>query len=112
MPSRFLGDNMDDESVQLGGNIQLTGFRVIDSSSMIVIKKIVGNYTKRISDLAKRLETLHVTLKPIHQREKSEIYEVYAKAIDDGKVYASETTNRNLFVAVDDALKKIVNEMD
>jgi|SRR3989338_1642376 len=103
---------MADDNLTLGGNIQLTGFRDIDSSSMIVLKKIIGNYAKRIAELTKKLETLHITLKPVHQREKSEKYEVHAKVVDDGKVYASETTDRNLFVAVDNVLKKIVNEID
>lgn len=103
---------MDEEIQRLGGNIQLSGFRGIDSSSMTVLKKIIGNYAKRISELCKKMETLHVTLKPVHQREKSEIYEVYAKVVDNGKVFASSSSDRNLFVAVDDALKKIVSEMD
>mgnify|MGYP001609895911 CR=1 FL=1 len=103
---------MIDDNLTLGGNIQLTGFRDIDSSSMIVLKKIIGNYAKRIAELTKKLQTLHITLKPIHEREKSEKYEIHAKVVDDGKVYASETTDRNLFVAVDDVLKKLVNELD
>lgn len=101
-----------DESIKLGGDIQLAGFRDLDSSSMDVLKKIIASHAKRIGELAKRLEILHITLKPVHEREKSEKYEVHAKIIDDGKVYASEMTDRNLFVAVDKVLKKIVNEMD
>jgi len=58
------------------------------------------------------MELLHITLKAVHEREKSEKYEVHAKVIDGGKVYASEITDRNLFVAVDSVLKKVVNEMD
>ncbi len=96
----------------LGGNIQLTGFRNIDDSSMIVLKKIIGNYAKRIAELTKKLETLHITLKQVHQREKSEKYEVHAMIVDDGKVFASEITERNLLAAVDKVLKKIVNELD
>ena len=103
---------MDEENIKLGGNIELSGFRVVDGSSMVVLKKIIGNYAKRIAELTKRLEVLHLTLKPVHEREKSEKYEVHAKIVDDGKVYASEITERNLFVAVDTALKKIVNELD
>jgi len=34
---------MSDE-LQLGGNINLSGFKEIDSGSMVVLKKIVGNY--------------------------------------------------------------------
>ena len=100
------------DDIAPGGNIQLTGFRNIDDSSMIVLKKIIGNYAKRIAELTKKLETLHITLKPVHQREKSEKYEVHAMIVDDGKVFASEITERNLLAAVDKVLKKIVNELD
>jgi len=103
---------MNDESRKLGGNIELSGFRDIDESSMIVLKKIIGSHAKRISELAKKMDTLHITLKPVHEREKSEKYEVHAKVVDGGKVYASETTDRNLFVAVDVVLKKVANELD
>ena len=101
-----------DESYKLGGNIELSGFRDIDSSSMIVLNKIIGNHAKRIAELTKKLETLHITLKPVHEREKSEKYELHAKVVDNGKVFASEMTDRNLFVAVDTVLKKLVNELD
>ena len=101
-----------DESYRLGGNIELSGFREIDSSSMIVLNKIIGNHAKRIAELTKKLETLHITLKPVHEREKSEKYELHAKVVDNGKVFASEMTDRNLFVAVDTVLKKLVNELD
>ena len=103
---------MDEENLRLGGNIELSGFKVVDPASMVVLKKIIGNHARRISELAKNMETLHITLKPVHEREKSEKYEVHAKFVDDGKVYASEMTDRNLFVVVDAVLKKIINEMD
>lgn len=103
---------MDDESHKLGGNIELSGFRDMDSSSMVIIKKLAGTYARKISEHCKNLQAIRITLKPIHEREKSEKYEVHAKVIDDGKVYASETVDRNLFVAVDSVLKKITSEME
>ena len=103
---------MDEDSDKLGGNIELSGFKDIDSSSMIVVKKIVDNHAKRIAELANKLSVVHITLKPVHVKEKSEKYEIHAKVVDDGKVYASDITERNLFVAIDEVLKKIVNEMD
>ena len=102
---------MSDET-ELGSNVQLTGFRDIDSSSMAILKKNIGNHIKRISELTKNMEELRITLKPIHEREKSEKYELHAKVVDDGKVYASEVVDRNLFVAVDSVLNKLVNELD
>lgn len=92
--------------------LELTGFREIDSSSMAVLKKIIGNHVKRIAELTKKLETLHITLKPIHKTEKSEKYEIHIKIIGDGRVFASKAIGRNLLVVVDTALKKIVNELD
>jgi ribosome-associated translation inhibitor RaiA len=98
------------DSMELGGNIQLAGFRDIDSSSMVVLKKILGNYAKRLSELSE-FEKLHVTMKPVHEREKSEKYEIHAKLLVKGKPIVSDVVERNLFVAVDSALKKIVNEI-
>ena len=103
---------MDEESRKLGGNIELSGFRDVDSSSMVIIKKLVGSHARRISELCKKLDVIHITLKPIHEREKSEKYEVHANVIDNGKVYASESVDRNLFVAVDDVLKRITSELE
>ena len=100
-----------DDSMQLGGNIELSGFRDIDGASMVVLKKIIGNYGRRFSEIADKLESLKVTMKPIHETEKSEKYEIHAQLMADGKPYVSEVVERNLFVAVDTALKKIENEI-
>ena len=97
--------------MQLGGNIQLSGFRDIDGASMVVLKKIIGNYARRLSELSGKFESLHITMKPVHETEKSEKYEVHAKLMDNGKPLVSEVVERNLFIAVDNALKKIVNEL-
>ena len=100
-----------DDSMQLGGNIVLSGFRDIDGASMIVLKKMVGNYARRMSELAEKFEQLHLTMRPVHEKEKSELYEINAKLMNNGKAIVSEVTERNLFVAIDSALKKIVNEI-
>ena len=43
-----------DDNVQLGGNIELSGFRDIDGASMVVLKKIIGNYARRLSELSEK----------------------------------------------------------
>jgi len=101
-----------DESEKLGGNIELSGFRGIDDSTMSLLNKIIGSHAKRIMELARNLENIHITLKEVHQREKSEKYEVHAKAVDSGKVFVSKVTERNLLTAVDKALSKVISEMD
>ncbi|RMF55839.1 hypothetical protein D6745_00990 [Candidatus Woesearchaeota archaeon] len=93
--------------IELGGNIELVGFSEIDGGSMIVLKKIVGNYVKKLSSIADNFEKLTLTLKKVHEREKSEKYEIHGKLMDGGKAYTSEVTDRNLFFGVNKALEKI-----
>ena len=96
--------------IELGGNIELRGFSELDGSTMIVIKKIVGSYARKMSDTVNKFEKLILTMKKVHEREKSEKYELHAKMIANGNVTASEVTERNLFFAVDSALKKVMRD--
>ena len=92
--------------------IELAGFRDIDEPSIELVNKIISHHFRRFQEHAKAMQGVHITLKTIHQREKSEKYEIHAKLIDTGKVYVSKVTDRNLLAAIDKALDKIVNEMD
>ena len=93
-------------------NVILSGFRGVDDSTMSLLNKIILTHAKRIGELAGKLDNIHITLKQVHQREKSEKYEVHAKAVDSGKVFVSKVIERNLLTAVDKALNKVINEMD
>ena len=101
-----------DDLMQLGGNIELSGFKDIDGASMVVLKKIIGNYGRKFSDVSDKFESLKITMKPVHETEKSEKYEIHAQLMNDGKSVVSEVVERNLFVAVDSALKKIESEIN
>jgi len=90
---------------QLGGNIELTGFREIDGGSMIILKKIIGNYARKFSDRLGNMEKLSLTVKNIGSNK----FELHAKLVADGKVHTSEITDHNLFVLADSALKKLEN---
>ena len=92
-------------------SIQYSGFREIDSASMGIVKKTAEGHARKIKEHADKVELMKLTLKAVHKKEKSEIYEVHACVIDNGKKYASETTSRNLLAAVDDALNKIIKEI-
>lgn len=102
---------MEDNVLQLGGNIELSGFSVLEGGVMIVLKKIVGNYAKKMGEKAKGFEKLSLTMKTVHAKEKSEQYELHAKMIDNGQAITSSVIDRNLFVAVDSSLKKIINQV-
>lgn len=102
---------MEDDMMALGGNIELSGFKGLDSGSFIILKKMIGNYARKMSDLSSNFEKLSLTLKSVHETEASRKYDIKAKLLDNGKPYNSQTVDRNLFVAVDNALKKLQNEI-
>ena len=97
---------MEDNILQLGGNIELSGFSNIDGGTMIILKKIIGNYAKRMSGKTENFEKLSLTMKTVHNNQ----FEVHAKLFDNGQQANAETVDRVLFVAIDNALKKIMNE--
>ncbi len=102
---------MDDDTVTLGGNIQLSGFSDLEPASMIVLKKIIGTHARRLSNKHEKFELLKLSMKKVHEQEHSEKYEVRATVVIEGKRYNSEVTERNLFFALDSAIKKVENEI-
>ncbi len=94
--------------IELGGNITLVGFKEIEKAELVVVKKLVGSYTRKMSDTVSGFENLTVTLKIVHKTEGSKKYEFHAKAMVSGKPITSEITDRNLFVGLDDVLKKVL----
>jgi len=92
-----------DDTLILGGNIELTGFNHIDPGEMIVVKKIVGNYSKKFSDRVD-MQKLQITMKSIHGTSK---FEVHAKVLTNAKDFLSEVTDHNIFFVLDKAMKKL-----
>lgn len=97
--------------IELGGNITLVGFKELEPAELIVVKKIVGSYARRMSDTVKDFESLSLTLKEVHKTPKSQKYEIHSKMISSSKTYTSEVVDRNLFVVLDSSLKKIVAQL-
>lgn len=99
------------DALQLGGNIELSGFGEMEPGSMVVLKKIVGNYARKFSSKCESFEKLFLRMKKIHETESSKKFEIHGMVIDKGKTYTSSLTDRNVFVVVGSVLKKIENEM-
>ena len=47
--------------IELGGNIKLENFENIDRGVLVIVKKIVGGYTKQISEKNKDFKEIAVT---------------------------------------------------
>lgn len=95
------------DSIELGGNIELNGFSKIDRSNMVIVKKIVGTYAKKLYEHGNKIDKISLHLKNVHQDQGQGKFEIHAKVISEGKPITSETINNNLFFALDDVLKKI-----
>jgi hypothetical protein len=95
------------DAVELGGNIVLSGFRDIDPSSMIIVKKIVGNYARTFSERVHKFQQLQVSMKAVHHTEdRPKKFEVHARIRHDNQSATADVTDFNLFSTLDTVLKK------
>lgn len=88
--------------IELGGNIKLIGFKDIEPAKLVVIKKIVGNYAKQISEKVGDIKELSVELQGT---------EVKAKLEYKDKTINAENTDQNMFFALDKALSQIKQQV-
>ena len=98
------------DSLTLGGNIELVGFKQVSLADVVVVKKLVGHYTRKIQENCNNFQKITVILKEIHKVENNSKHEVSVKAQDEGRTFASEIVDKNLFVALDSALRKVLAE--
>ncbi|MEW6062777.1 MAG: hypothetical protein AB1571_00185 [Nanoarchaeota archaeon] len=87
--------------MELGGNISLQGFESTEPATLIVVKKIVGNYAKKISEI-KDLKKLTVS------RNSSSI-EATAQLND--KEIKEKASSDNLFFALSEVLNNLLKKL-
>ena len=92
--------------IELGGNIKLDGFESLDHATLIVVKKVVGNYARKINDNIGNFQELNINL----IANNKETCELKAKLINENNEFNSEVVDKNLFFALDKALAKIMKE--
>jgi hypothetical protein len=97
---------------ELGANITLVGFSDLDLATKEVVQKMVGHWVQKETSARWGFQGLRITLKQVHKREKSELYEVHGHLLEKGRKFHSEITDRNLFGALDSVLKKIKAEVE
>jgi len=94
--------------IELGGNIKLDGFNSVDIPTLIVVKKMVGNYAKKISDNIMPVNELFLNLKESDNENK--IFKLNASLTSEENKFDSEVEDVNLFFAIDKALQNIMKE--
>lgn len=90
------------ETQQLGGNIELAGFQKLDGGTMIVLKKIIGNYARKFSDKLNGIDKLSLKV-----QQAGEQYELHCRLVAGNKNITVSHSDHNLFFLVDQALKKV-----
>jgi hypothetical protein len=102
-----------DDVQQLGGDIELSGFNILNGGEMIIVKKIVGNYARRMEGLCQNFNGLKLRIKPLHHTEdKLKKFELHGQVLDGGHVYPAGTVEHNIFVGIDAVCKKLVHEVE
>ena len=100
------------EDIKLGEQIILSGFQGLDGGSMVILRKMIGNEVRKISDWCEQFEQIRLVLKKTHQTEASEVYEINGNLTDKGKHFNTKVEERNLFLAVSKTLEKLQHELE
>lgn len=87
--------------IELGGSIFLENFDDLNMGMLVVVKKIIGNYTRQIAMSVENYKKITVSIK-----EKSE-YEISVK-VEANKIIEARAKDKNLFFALDRALAQII----
>lgn len=97
--------------IELGGNIQLVGFKELGYAEFVVIKKVVGNYARKFS-AHKPFSALKLSLKPIHKtQDEVTKFEIKGSLERNGTRVHAEIVEHNLFIALDKILKKLESQL-
>jgi len=94
--------------IQLGERIQLSNFEELQPGELTILKKMIGNHANKFYDFKK----LHLTLKDIHKKEKSQKYQINAMLEVNNKIYESESTHFNLFFTINEVLDRLKRQVE
>ena len=86
--------------IELGGNIKLEGFDNIEQSKLVVIKKIVGNFIKKLEAENKVAIILKLS-------EENSEFKINAELNLNEQNKISSVTEKNLFFALNNVLTKL-----
>ncbi|MBT3262356.1 hypothetical protein HN992_00790 [Candidatus Woesearchaeota archaeon] len=89
--------------IELGGNIKLKGFSEIDNASLIVIKKIVGNYAKKLAETTDDFQNLILSLESKTPKD----FKINIEFQKTSENLNSEIQGENLFFTLSKALEGI-----
>ncbi len=87
--------------IELGGNIKLEGFKEVEPGKLIVIKKILGNYVKNISEKIENFESILISL------NSDKDIAIGTKLKYGNTEITSNFSDKNIFFAINNALEEL-----
>ncbi len=88
--------------IELGGNIRLEGFEDAEKGSLVIIKKIVGNYVRNMQQKHK-FKSLELMMKnKVNFSAKLEL---------ENKKIESKIENKNVFFGLNGVLKDVSEQL-
>lgn len=102
-------DNRKNEELKLGGNIVLVGFS-LEPVEMIVAKKIIGHYAKKVGEKIEYQE-IKIILKQ-SQKAQSFLHEIKVNVRTNKGVLVADTVNHNLYTALSEAFDKVDSQAE
>jgi len=99
------------ELVKLGKSIELSGFNDLDPGSMLILRKMIGNRVRKISDISDNFENIRLVMKAVHSTDGGEKFEVKGLLNDNGQQHNADHVERNIFITVDKVLDRLENSI-
>ena len=93
----------------LGGDIALVGFNILEPAELVIVKKMVGTYVKKMGNHGDYKE-MRLTLQQ-HPHGKTFKHEVSGLAIFSEGRFNSNVTDWNLYSAISQVCEKIMQEV-
>jgi ribosome-associated translation inhibitor RaiA len=95
-------------AIQLGDRIELKNFEELEPGELTILKKMIGNHANKFHDFQK----LHINLKTVHSKEKSQKFQINGQLETDNKHFEAESTNFNLFFAINEVLDRLREQLE
>ena len=93
--------------IELGGNIQMHGFESLDQADVLIAKKLVGGYVRRICDEIEGCQGTRIHLEPHPQG-----FAVTAAIVAaDAQETAAQANGSNVFMTIDASMKSLLKEL-
>jgi ribosome-associated translation inhibitor RaiA len=91
--------------IELGGNINLEGFEEVEPGKIIIVKKVVGNYVKNLTEKIDNFENMFVSFK----FDKNNMIDIKLKCGENEIM--SNSSDKNIFFALNNALTELEDKL-